>query len=69
MGVNSFVRLGGRTVTPVFANYRQSAFLAGPPNYTAAPQQGRRAQQSFVRLIICLGLVIAVRTGSQVIVW
>lgn len=39
------------------------------PNYTAQPQQGRRARQSFVRLIICLWLVIAVRTGTQVIVW
>lgn len=45
------------------------AFRAGSPNYTAQPQQGRCAQQSFVRLIICLGLVIAVRTGTQVIVW
>lgn len=39
------------------------------PNYTAQPQKGRRARQSFVRLIICLWLVIAVRTGTQVIVW
>lgn len=45
------------------------AFGARAPNYTAQPQQGRCAQQSFVRLIICLGLVIAVRTGTQVIVW
>lgn len=44
------------------------AFEAGALNYTAQPQQGRCAQQSFVRLIICLGLVIAVRTGTQVIV-
>ena len=45
------------------------AFRAGAPNYTAQPQQGRCAQQSFVRLIICLGLVIVARTGTQVIVW
>lgn len=45
------------------------AFGAGAPNYTAQPQQGRRARESFVRLIICLGLVIAARTGTQVIVW
>lgn len=44
-------------------------FGVGAPNYTAQPQQGRCAQESFVRLIICLGLVIAVRTGTQVIVW
>lgn len=47
----------------------EPAFGAGAPNYTAQPQQGRCAQESFVRLIICLGLVIAVRTGTQVIVW
>lgn len=45
------------------------AFGAGAPNYTAQPQQGRCARESFVRLIICLGLVIAARTGTQVIVW
>lgn len=63
--------LGGCKVTSPIANYchRARAFGAGAPNYTAQPQQGRCAQQSFVRLIICLGLVIAVRTGTQVIVW
>lgn len=59
--------LPGTEVTQPVSNYCHRVVQDGSepfaaPNYTAQPQQGRHARESFVRLIICLGPVNAVRS-------